>query len=71
MPGAPAQHSPMRNLIPALALLPVLAITACGGGGDGEGDTKTLATLPGGGIKPGEQFLLGYGETAYLGPLAL
>ena len=63
----------MRNLIPALALLPVLAITACGGGGggDGEGDTKSLATLPGGGIMPGEQFLLGYGETAYLGPLAL
>jgi hypothetical protein len=61
----------MRNFIRALALLPALAITACGGGGDGEGDTKALATFPGGSINPGEQFLLGYGETAYLGPLSL
>ena len=59
----------MRHFIRALALLPALAITACGGSGDG--DTKALATPPGGGIKPGQQFLLGYGETAHLGQFSL
>ena len=62
----------MRNLLRTVALLPVLAvlaIAACGGGGDG--GPNALAALSAGSIEPGEEFLLGYGETVDAGSLSL
>lgn len=59
----------MRNLIRALALLPALTLTACGGG-DG-GDSETLSTLGPASANAAQEFLLGYGETADVGRLSL
>jgi hypothetical protein len=55
----------MRYLIRALALLPILALTGCGGGGGDPANTLLASeTL-------GREFVLGYGETVDAGPLAL
>lgn len=59
----------MRNLIRALALLPALLVAACGGGGGD--DAETLSALSPASVKAGQEFLLGYGETADVGRLSL
>jgi hypothetical protein len=53
----------MRKLLRALALLPVISLTACGGDGESAG-TVMSATL-------GDEFVLGYGETVRVETLHL
>ena len=56
----------MRYLMRVLFLTPLLALNACGGGGDGDEDVAPLSA-----IELGDEFVLGYGKTAVVGVLTL
>jgi len=57
----------MRTFIRVLALLPVLVLGSCGGGG-GDGDSEQ-GPLPASVL--GQEYLIGFGETIHVGSLAL
>jgi hypothetical protein len=53
----------MRMFVRALVLIPMLSFAGCGGGDDADAMSESAGL--------GSEFVLGYGETAVVGPLTL